>query len=415
MNPRFMLLTAGKELRLRMRDPGALAVWLGVTVALAVLMTVLFGGRGAQSRLHGRLLVADEDGTLGSMLVAGAFSQGPLGEIFTVEKMSAEQARSILDDGDASGLLIIPKGFGAAVLRDEPTRLELVTNPAQRILPKMLHETLDLLSEASFYLQTVGRGPLRRIAEQIDANGQPPDATVAEISVAISQTVGDLAKHLDPPLIQLAAAAPAEEAAARPNMGTLFFPSMLFMTLLFMAQGLSGEIWAEREQGTLRRVASTPAGLAGFAAGRTLAFSVLLAAIATVAISAGSLLIGMDAARPILAILWITVSACVMHLLMTWMQTFATSGRTGGLVTSILVFPLAMLGGAFFPLEVMPQGMAAVGRLTPNGWALELFKGLLSGEAAPATIAAAFAAAAALTAILVPLLVVRLRSRFVQG
>jgi ABC-type uncharacterized transport system permease subunit len=46
-----------------------------------------------------------------------------------------------------------------------------------------------------------------------------------------------------------------------------------------------------------------------------------------------------------------------------------------------------MLGGAFFPFEVMPKWMAAVGRLTPNGWALERFKDLLFGEIGMAQLA----------------------------
>ena len=413
----FILLTARKELRLRMRDPGAFAVWAGIPLALAGMMTLVFGGGSDEPGLHGRLLVTDHDDSFASMVVAGAFSQGPLGEIFTVEKVAEDEGRRILDDGDASGLLIIPEGFGGAVLRDEPTRLELVANPAQRILPQMLSETLDLLSQASFYFQTIGREPLRRISEEVNTRPNASDATVAEVSVIVNQTINRLDKYLNPALIDLASQEEAEaaEPAGQPNIGRLFFPSALFMTLLFMAQGLSGEIWTEREQGTLRRVASTPASLLSFVAGRTLAFSVLLGALAAIALPAGFFLVGVAAERPAVAILWVTASGCVLYLLMTLAQTYASSARTGGLITTILVFPLAMLGGAFFPFEAMPAGMAAIGRLTPNGWALELFKALLAGEAGTANLAVGFAAALALIAALVPVVVWRLRTRFVQA
>ncbi len=120
-------------------------------------------------------------------------------------------------------------------------------------------------------------------------------------------------------LIQLAAEAESEAASSSgpPNMGKLFFPSALFMTLLFMAQGLSGEIWTEREQGTLRRVASTPVSLLSVTAGRTLAFAALMGSLSALALPAGFYLVGVEAARPVVAVLWLVASGCVIYLLMT--------------------------------------------------------------------------------------------------
>jgi ABC-type multidrug transport system permease subunit len=59
-----------------------------------------------------------------------------------------------------------------------------------------------------------------------------------------------------------------------------------------------------------------------------------------------------------------------------------------------------MLGGSFFPFEAMPTGMALVGRLTPNGWALSLFKRILDGSVTFGTLAvSAVAAAVAMIAL----------------
>jgi len=59
---------------------------------------------------------------------------------------------------------------------------------------------------------------------------------------------------------------------------------------------------------------------------------------------------------------------------------FAGSQRGSELLSSIIVFPLMMLGGSFFPFEQMPAWMAAAGRWTPNGLGVARLKDLLYGE-----------------------------------
>lgn len=47
--------------------------------------------------------------------------------------------------------------------------------------------------------------------------------------------------------------------------------------------------------------------------------------------------------------------------------------KSASVVTSAMVFPLMMLGGSFFPFEVMPKWMAAIGQYLPNGYLLQSF------------------------------------------
>jgi ABC-type multidrug transport system permease subunit len=73
--------------------------------------------------------------------------------------------------------------------------------------------------------------------------------------------------------------------------------------------------------------------------------------------------------------------------MMTAIQLSASSQRGASLVTNVVLFPILMLGGAFFPFETMPDWMAAVGRWTPNGFALVEFKWLLAGGLEPKRLA----------------------------
>jgi ABC-type multidrug transport system permease subunit len=77
------------------------------------------------------------------------------------------------------------------------------------------------------------------------------------------------------------------------------------------------------------------------------------------------------------AFLWAVLSGVVMLLLASLIQTLASSQRGGNMLTNVILFPLIMLGGSFFPFEAMPSWLAAAGKLTPNGWMLVQLKSLL--------------------------------------
>ena len=78
-----------------------------------------------------------------------------------------------------------------------------------------------------------------------------------------------------------------------------------------------------------------------------------------------------------MAWIWCVGAGGLFYSLLLGLQMWVSSQRGGNILTSALVFPLLMLGGSFFPTEAMPSGMAAVGRWTPNGWALERLKNIL--------------------------------------
>jgi hypothetical protein len=390
---RFLFSTALKDLRRRRRDPVALIAWVATPVVMILLMHLVFGPRGGSA--HGLLLVADEDGSIASGMLAGMFTQGRLAEMISVEKVGRESGRARLRKGDGSALLTIPKGFGLAVLRGEPARLHLLTNPAQSILPGIIEEALSIAVDGAFYLQSVAGERLRAMSAG-PPRGSPtfPDLAVAMVSVTINRLVRRIQTYLNPPLIRL------DTAVEEPTGPTLtfsgaFFPALLFLALLFMSQGLSGDIWREHAMGALRRVGATPASLGAFLAGKLLAGAILMAMLGIIALAGGRWLLHLTISKPAGALLWMIFSGAVFFLLMMLLHIHASNMRMGNILNSAVMFPLSMLGGCFFPFEALPQNLAAVGRWTPNGLAVLQFKSLLAGTVEPARLAITMAALAA--------------------
>lgn len=406
---RFLWIAALKDLRHFRRDPSSMAIWLLIPAFMITLFSLAFGRQSAVPQ--GRLLLADEDGTFLSSIVGNAFSQGQLGKMIRVEKVSAAEGAARIAKGDASAFLLIPKGFADAFLQNKPMRLPLLTNPAQRILPGIIVETLSILVEGGFYLQSLVGDQLRMMT-----SGPPPGKTaeqhVIDISTAMHRVGQKLSASLDPLLIELEAKV-IEEKAARPvSFGASMLPGVLFMTVLFLGRGVSAQLWRERAQGVLRRLAVTPGRIEWFLAGKLLSISLVLAAIGATALLLGGRLLDAPVSNVPLAVLWVTVSGVAICLLLLALELHAASERAANVIGTLCVFPLMMIGGSLFPFEAMPEWMARIGRWTPNGLGIVELRSIMAGAVEPARLASALAGMAALSAAAYLLAVRRIRRRF---
>jgi ABC-type multidrug transport system permease subunit len=371
---RFLWTAVRKDLARLRRDPISVATSLGIPLILVTLVTLVFGG--GQGTPQGRLLVADEDGTFLSQALTGAFSRDPLSKMFVLETIGREEGRRRMDHGDASALLIVPKGFQDAVFQSHPAQLQLVTNPAQSILPNIAEETLSVMVDGGFYLQRLAANQLSGFA-----TGQRPSyATIVQASLAFSRLGQSLSKYLDPALIKLELTVTADKRESQ-NVGAIFLPTMLFMGLLFVGNSFALDIWKEHSWGTLRRLATTPVSLGAFLGGRLISLALVLCTVALLGVGGMRWLADVPVASVPLATIWLTLSGLAFYLFLLTIAVHTSGQRAANVVGNLVVFPLALVGGSFFPFEMMPDWMASIGRFTPNGWAITWFKAFVAGSA----------------------------------
>jgi ABC-type Na+ efflux pump permease subunit len=370
---RFVLVAALKDVRRRLADPAAMAVWIGIPLVLSGLLSFIANtGGGPPAAL---VLLVDQDNTLISRLLPGAARQG--NTPIEIEPVTLEEGRRRIGAGEATALLVIPAGFQNAVIGSGSAQLQLVTNPAQRVLPALVQQMLEVLVEAAFYGERLFGESMRRV---IGGSSQGPDnAAVAAIAVEVNQQITRLQGVLLPPVISLSVQSETSRDVPL-NFGQLFLPGMLFMSFLFIAQGMSGDVWDEKSGGTLQRVLTTPHGAGPFLFGKLLAAIMLTAVVALTGLLAAVAWFGLAWARIPGALVWCAFVAGSMIALLTLLHLFAGSQRGSELLSSVVVFPLMMLGGSFFPFEQMPAWMAAAGRWTPNGLGVTRLKDLLYGD-----------------------------------
>lgn len=107
---------------------------------------------------------------------------------------------------------------------------------------------------------------------------------------------------------------------------------------------------------------------------------VLMGAVALIGLALGQWLAEGAMRGVAAAAAWAALAGGALFLLMALVQTACRSQRQGRTLGNVAALLLMMAGGAMFPFEAMPAGMARIGRLTPNGRALEQTRTILAGE-----------------------------------
>ena len=406
----FLLASVRKDLLRWMQDRMALVIWLGIPFLIGGLITVMMdGGSGTPT---GTLLIADQDDSLLSGFVVGAYSQEQLGELIIVEQVTPEEGARRVNDGEASGFLTIPEGFQDAFLNETPVTLTLRTNPAQTILPGIIENVTEVLLDAGFYAQRL-LGPEIRAIMDSDSDATPTDVFVAGISVDIQRKVDAIMPRLSPLAIDLVVVEPPPQEP-RPDFALLFLPGVILMAVLFAANSLAADYWVERDKGTLRRLVSAPGALSGFVAGKAIAALLVMGLLVSITLVVGFTYHGVAWSKFLSSLLWVALGGVGLFAWFAALQMLFPNNRAANLITTLLLFPLMMAGGSFFPLAALPDWIANLGRLAPNGFIVDRLTGELTSASAWSIDAQSWLIALAITASGLIVSAWRLRSGFAR-
>lgn len=184
--------------------------------------------------------------------------------------------------------------------------------------------------------------------------------------------------------------APLAELGGHRPLDVVIAPIALALVLVTLAvYGFPAYLATYRDKGVLRRFQATPVGPAALL-GAQLVVSLTLA-VAGIALAFGVGKAVLDLATPgnvggfLVALLLATAGWFAIGLVIA--AVAATPSAANGIGMAVF-FPSMLLGGGFVPLDQLPAGVAAVGRLTPLGAAIESLAATWRGEglAAPQVV-----------------------------
>jgi len=373
----FIFVTVVKELKRRFNDPGGLISAIMIPFAIGFLMASVMGGNGGAA-IKARLLVTDLDDSFISQGILSALGQDQVAEMILLEKVSREEGDRRINEGDGSGHLVIPEGFGEAWLEREKIALQLTVNPSQSISPRLIREMLESLLDLGDYLHKVFGQELKIISRSLESDALV-GITSKDFSSNITDKVTGVADLIFPPVMQAEDVTPQPEGVSV-NMALLMFPGILVMAAFFAANGQSTNFWTEKEKGTLGRWVASPNAFSSYWIAQWFTAMCLTAIVAAPIMLMGFFYFDISFEKYFTSLLWLALTGPILFALLSLIQVLAPSKKAGGMISTLIMFPLLMAGGSFFPTETMPEFIGTIAQFTPNGRVIEPLKGYLTGE-----------------------------------
>jgi ABC-type multidrug transport system permease subunit len=411
---RAALLIARHHLRRMVKSPGRVLLMAAVPVTLALVEYAAFGQSVASGKLPPiQVLFIDEDKTFASSAVPQFFAGGPMKDSFTIRTIDDRQeARRLFEKGDASALIVAPKGFQDALLAGTRAELQLYKNPIQTFAPDAVSSVLDMGATLVNGLYGQATGPIRRIRELNESKRTPTEDDIADIARGFFRAGQGFGKVRGVSDLGLVVQRPGGEAATRIGVdpGEFFavmFPGLVLFGLMFISQVLTLRLLRDRERGLQRRLLTAPASRTAVLAGGMLYVVVGLFALLGLLGLLGAVVFRIHLRDPAGLLTFGLGFAGFAAGLNLAIVAVAVTDRGARAMSSGVITLLSLLGASFIPIESYPPFLRRVAELLPNGAAQRGMVDILvhrrpAAELAPgAAVVWVWAAAALLLAFLV--------------
>ena len=276
---------------------------------------------------------------------------------------SAADLEKLVAEGDLAAAVLVPDGYGRAVLKGKTARLMVIADPGTSAWTTVEAELLTLTSRLDGAVRTAS------IIEQTNAEGIPFDYAFEkslsawdEPPIAIKETTS-LALQKEGNKSALAHTAPG-------------------MMLQFAIAGLltaAQVIVAERKSRTLQRLLTTATHQVHIVLGHYLAILFLILTQFLILILFAQLALKVDYLRVPAATLLVAFSAALCISALGLLIGILAQTEEQAIIFSLVpMFVFAGLGGAWVPLEVTGLTFQAIGHLSPVAWGMDGFENIVA-------------------------------------
>ena len=332
-------------------------------ILLPILFTVILGSStGSMSDTRIVLPVVDQAHTdLSAQLVAALDKSDSV----RVVAEDLTKAQSAFDSRRNSAVLIIPAGFNLEAQANNSLSLKMLQQP----------NNMDALISAQAVQTAASRfSSLADIANQSTAAAEKvkPFANDSERQAYYAAAFKQAQTSLEtaPTRLTITEGNTIDQVQYDPRASSS--AGQLITWVFIPLIGLSGVFAYERQQGTLRRLLTTPTHKATFLIG-TITAQVLTALVQmSLLIGFGILVLHVNwGQQPLALAVMMLASALAAAALGTMLGTFVkTEGQASG-ISVMLGMTMALLGGCWYPLELFPLAVRSAVKVLPTTWAMQ--------------------------------------------
>jgi len=275
---------------------------------------------------------------------------------------STTDLEKLVADGDLAAAIIVPHGYGKAMLKNKDARLIVIADKGTQAWTTIEAELLALTDRLDSAVRTA------TILSDIDSDRMPIDYAFKkslsawdEPPIAITETTSLAVKKTSSGSMSSAHNSPG------------FMLQFAIAGLLTAAQ----IIVSERKSRTLQRLLTTATQRIHIILGHYLALFLLIFTQFTILIIFGQFVLKVDYLRVPSATLLVALSAALCISALGLLIGILARSEEQAIVFSLVpMFVFSGLGGAWVPLEVTSATFSAIGHLTPLAWGLDGFENI---------------------------------------
>jgi ABC-2 type transport system permease protein len=354
-----------KDLLQLMRDFKTFMFLLIMPILFTFLFGFAFGGFGggaSDSRLPVGYLSLDNHWVSDSL--HDLLSKSELISLNENVFLSQADMEKLVADGDLAAAVIVPQGYGRAVLKNKTARLIVIADTGSAAWTSVEAELLKVTSRLDGAVRTA------TIIERIDAERMPFD-------YAYKQSI---AAWDEPPIAVIETKSPA--VAKISDSGAALAHTAPGMMLQFAIAGLltaAQVIVSERKTRTLQRLLTTSTRRIHVVFGHFLAIFLLIFTQFSILIAFGQLALKVDYLRVPEATLLVVFSAALCISALGLLIGIVARNEEQAITFSLIpMFVFSGLGGAWVPLEVTGETFRAIGHISPVAWGMDGFENIVA-------------------------------------
>jgi ABC-2 type transport system permease protein len=379
---------AFNDLRIYMKEPSALLNMFVIPVMIAVVLGIGLGSSGGATQL--RIDVMDSDQTVLSkqflnnlrqanntlVLCPMDNSKDDFCQLKDDPVLTEDRSIARLSNNTSLALIEIPKGFEAALQAGQPETITYRSNENAAAPSYILQAVQAVVQKMSGALTAVKVGDDIISTTNVIAFADDAQKAAFEKGVYDSASATWSKSPFRVDFKESAASASNQLSSTQRGFGqTIPGIGSMFVTIFVMTSMIS--LVQERKNGTLQRMATLPVSRSEILAGKILMYF-LLGMIQFAALFAVGKLLGLNLGNDPLALVAVMVCLSLCTTAMGFaIGTFVRTEMQGAAVVNLLGLTLAPLGGAWWPLDIVPDFMKTVGHISPIAWSMDAFHTLL--------------------------------------
>lgn len=352
---RGLFAVAGLSLLKAWKEKTFILLMVGLALLFASVTGMVFGRTSADPRIP--VAVADLDDSALSRSMAGALVEEG---IYDVSSLSKDDIYTAVREGKVDAGFVIPQGFEKSLTRETPLNVEVVTLAASNT-SIVIRKTLE--RKVTEHLLV---GAVREVAqEQAEAWSLSGSLDLDSLAAKVSED------YLRRQALVVELDNVREDAAESDDSPSTYVTGIYIMFTMFTVVFTAGDILQERRDGTWLRLMASPASRASIMGGKVLGAYVIGAVQLALLFVAGRYLFGVGCgSNPLGLALVMGAFLLAVTGLGIMLSTLVRTVAQLQTLAPIVIVATCMLGGCYWPLDVVSPLMRTIAKFTPQVWAM---------------------------------------------